>query len=475
MGHIAMTDAELVEASRRGQREAFGQLVTRYQDLVCAVSYSSTRDWNLSEDVAQDTFIAAWSQLGQLRETSRLRSWLCGIARNLAHKARRRTRREVEIDEALPALDDDPFATTAQAEVDRVVREALARIPDTYREPLVLYYCEQQSVREIAESLGIAEAAAMQRLSRGRRHLAAGVDALVERALRGPRTKRNLAASVLAALPIALPSRVDASPKPQGSTMLKLTIAAVSLATLGTTTALVVHARSSDATPIVSGTASAPSAAPTPPAAPTGTTGERAAPHARPAAPSLEAPAAPAVGEAERFSVDRLAALGLDAGPSRGAADAPVTIVVFQDLMCSFCGKSLATLDQLLEEYPGKVRIVVKQFPVHAAARLAAEASLAADAQGKFWELHDLMLANQDDLTRDALVGYATQAGLDVKKFAAALDHHTYQQALETEVSAGVEVGVQGTPSFLINGQALTGAQPIDAFRAAIDAALAAK
>ena len=71
------TDAELVEASRRGERDAFGLLVTRYQDVVCAVSYSSTGDWSLSEDVAQDTFVAAWRQLGQLREIVRLRPWLC--------------------------------------------------------------------------------------------------------------------------------------------------------------------------------------------------------------------------------------------------------------------------------------------------------------------------------------------------------------------------------------------------------------
>src|SRR5262245_23345927 len=91
MGDIARTDAELVEASRHGEREAFGQLVTRYQGIVCAVSYRPAGNWALSEDVAQDTFIAAWRQLGQLRDTGRLRSWLCGIARNLARKARKRT------------------------------------------------------------------------------------------------------------------------------------------------------------------------------------------------------------------------------------------------------------------------------------------------------------------------------------------------------------------------------------------------
>src|SRR5215510_11998356 len=98
MGHIAKTDAELVEASRRGEREAFGHLVSRYQDVVCAVSYSSTGNWALSEDVAQETFIAAWRQLGQLRETGRLRAWLCGIARNLARKARLRREREAPTD-----------------------------------------------------------------------------------------------------------------------------------------------------------------------------------------------------------------------------------------------------------------------------------------------------------------------------------------------------------------------------------------
>src|ERR1700733_9209637 len=158
MGRVAMTDTELVEASRRGERDAFGHLVTRYQDVVCAVSYSSTGDWSLSEDVAQDTFIAAWRQLGQLRETVRIRSWLCGIARNLARKARKHTARDVAVDDELPAAGASPFDQTAQAETDQVVRDALSRVPVTYREPLVLFYRENQSVRDVAASLGITEA-----------------------------------------------------------------------------------------------------------------------------------------------------------------------------------------------------------------------------------------------------------------------------------------------------------------------------
>src|SRR5438105_13854307 len=95
---LAMTDIELVAASRRGEHDAFGRLVARYQDVVWAVSYSSTGDRALGEDVAQETFIAAWRQLDQLRDAGGVRPWLCAIARNLARKARRRTWREETTD-----------------------------------------------------------------------------------------------------------------------------------------------------------------------------------------------------------------------------------------------------------------------------------------------------------------------------------------------------------------------------------------
>ena len=141
--------------------------------------------------------------------------------------------------------------------------------------------------------------------------------------------------------------------------------------------------------------------------------------------------------------------------------------------MCQYCGKVLGTIDQLWDEYPDKLRLVVKQFPVHTAAKLAAEASFAADAQGKFWELHDLMIAHQDDLSRDAIVGYARVAGLDADRLAAALDLHTYADAVAADQSAGKEIGVTATPEFLINGRDVRGALPIEEFRAVIETALA--
>jgi RNA polymerase sigma factor (sigma-70 family) len=238
MGRIEKTDVELVEASRRGELEAFGHLVARYQDVVCAVGFSSTGDRVLGEDVAQETFIAAWRQLDRVRDVMRLRPWLCGIARNLGRKLKKRTHREQlgEPDERAAAT-PSAFDELSRGETERIVREALARVPETYREVLVLYYHEDRSIRDVAETLGLSEDAVTQRLSRGRRYLADSVTSLVERSLKTGRPRRDLVAAVLAAIAaFTIPSRVDASvPNAKGSTMLKLTLAASALAVVGAT------------------------------------------------------------------------------------------------------------------------------------------------------------------------------------------------------------------------------------------------
>ena len=256
--------------------------------------------------------------------------------------------------------------------------------------------------------------------------------------------------------------------------MWKFAIAALVVAAGTTTVVAVTASQSSPSASPVTAAASAPAAAaaslapPAPGPAPT---------HAA-AAPALPAPPAggPPRNDDEHRFIDKATRdrLAIESGASRGPADAPVTIVVFQDLLCAYCGTVLGTIDQLFDEYPGKLRLVVKQFPVHAQARLAAEASLAADAQGKFWELHDAMIAHQDDLSRDAIVAYAKDAGLDTKALADALDRHTFANDLAKEVASAKEIGVRATPEFLINGEDFTGARPIEDFRATIDAALAA-
>ena len=317
---MGRSDAELLEASRRGERDAFAALIERYQGVVNAVSYSRTGDRALSEDVAQDTFIAAWRQLGQLREPSRLRSWLCGIARNLARKARRRSAREAPLDHVLVFEGGNPFDHAAEAESERVVRDALMRVPDTYRDVLVLYYREQRSVRDVAAALGITEAAALQRLSRGRQYLADGVTDLVESSLRKSRGARDLAAVVLAALPALAPSRADAAPHPHGGNMIKIAIIATALAAAGTT-AYVVH-RPATAPAAVTAAAAAEPVAHAAPAAPTAArpASPAGAVAAAPTSPALPAAAAqdgpPDVPRIDRATIERLA---LHRGPAKRA------------------------------------------------------------------------------------------------------------------------------------------------------------
>lgn len=259
--------------------------------------------------------------------------------------------------------------------------------------------------------------------------------------------------------------------------MLKLALAAaVGLTAAGTTA--YVATRGSDPSP-----ATAP-AAPTPSPVAISLTAAGGAIAVRPAAvppiyptqpPSLPVapndPPSPDSGP-PRIERQRLAQLGLDRGPSRGPADAPVTIVMFTDAKCVYCGKVLGTIDEVWDEFPGKLRLVVKQFPVHEEAVLAAEAALAADAQGKYWELHAQIFANPDDLSRDALVEDARRAGLDVTAFARALDTHAYAAALAAERQAARDIDVSATPSFLINGKHFVGARPAADLRAEIAAAL---
>jgi RNA polymerase sigma factor (sigma-70 family) len=469
---MGRSDAELLEASRRGEHDAFAALIERYQGVVSAVSYSRTGDRALSEDIAQDTFIAAWRQLGQLREPSRLRSWLCGIARNLARKARRRSAREAPLDHPLVFEGANPFDAAAEAESERVVRDALLRVPDTYRDVLVLYYRDQRSVRDVAVVLGITEAAALQRLARGRQYLADGVTDLVERSLRATRAPRNLAAVVLAALPALAPSRAEAATHSHGGSMIKLAVIAAALTAAGTT-AYVVHrpAPTSIAAPAPAAPTVAHAAAPAVAARPAG-------PIATPTSPALPSAAADHPAEAppdfpriDRATIERL---GVARGPSRGPADAPVTITVFTDMTCVHCGNALGSLDQLWDEFPGKLRVVVKLFPVRGAvAQLPAEAAAAADAQGKFWEIHDLMLAHQDDLSRPVLLALAERAGLDVPAFTAALDHHSFAAQVAADKASAAELELDAAPTFIVNGKRMTGDRGVNAMREMVDQALA--
>jgi protein-disulfide isomerase len=161
-------------------------------------------------------------------------------------------------------------------------------------------------------------------------------------------------------------------------------------------------------------------------------------------------------------------------GPSKGPKDAPITIVEFSDFECPFCGRAEENLQKVLAKYPGKIRLVYRDYPLpsHSHAEKAAEAAHCAGDQGKYWEMHGKLFANQRALGEDQLKQYAKALGLDGAKFEKCLASGEKAPEVDKHRRAGEEVGVSGTPAFFVNGVPLSGAQPVEKFTAIIDAEL---
>ncbi len=140
--------------------------------------------------------------------------------------------------------------------------------------------------------------------------------------------------------------------------------------------------------------------------------------------------------------------------PSFGSADAKVKIVEFSDFECPFCSRAADVVQQIKEKYADKVQLVFRQYPLpmHPNARLAAEAALAADEQGKFWPYHDRLFKNQRALDRPSLESYAKEVGLDVAKFKKSLDEKKFAARVDSDMKLGEQARVQGTPTLFING-----------------------
>jgi len=201
-------DTELVAGSLAGQRDAFRHIVERYQSLICSLGYSATGSVSQSEDIAQETFVTAWKQLPQLREPPKLRAWLCGITRNLIGKELRREGREpIHAAEPLDAVQESaapeplPPDHAISKEEEAILWRSLERIPEIYREPLVLFYREHKSIASVSADLDLSEDAVKQRLSRGRKLLHEQVMAFVEGALERTNPGKAFTLGVLAALP----------------------------------------------------------------------------------------------------------------------------------------------------------------------------------------------------------------------------------------------------------------------------------
>jgi protein-disulfide isomerase len=163
--------------------------------------------------------------------------------------------------------------------------------------------------------------------------------------------------------------------------------------------------------------------------------------------------------------------------PVLGPKNAAVTIVEWSDFQCPYCGRVEPTLQQVREQYKGKVRLAWKNQPLsfHPNAMPAAEAAMAADEQGKFWEFHDALFKRQNELGPALYDEVAKQVGLDMEKFHASIQGHKHLAQIKADMAAGSAVGADGTPTFFINGKKLVGAMPIESFKQVIDAELAAQ
>jgi protein-disulfide isomerase len=173
-------------------------------------------------------------------------------------------------------------------------------------------------------------------------------------------------------------------------------------------------------------------------------------------------------------------AKSVDAGdsPAWGPADAAVTVVEFSDFQCPFCQRfKFSSYRQIKDTYGDRVRFVFKHFPLTQIHPQAVPASLAAECareQGKFWEFHDLAFQDIQGLTRQAFMDYARQIGVaDVDAFGKCFDTGKYQDRVAKDYQQGIALGVEGTPTFFINGVAISGALPFENFAALIDKQLA--
>ncbi len=173
-------------------------------------------------------------------------------------------------------------------------------------------------------------------------------------------------------------------------------------------------------------------------------------------------------------SVDRYK-VPIGNAPVKGDKSAKVTIVQVSDFQCPFCSRVEPTVDQITRTYGKDVRVVWKNnpLPFHNNAMPAAEVAMAANADGKFWPMHDLLFKNQQALTRPDLEKYAAQVGVSASLVKDALDNNKYQAAIKADQDEAAKFGARGTPAFFINGRPLSGAQPFESFKKVIDEELA--
>ena len=186
-----------------------------------------------------------------------------------------------------------------------------------------------------------------------------------------------------------------------------------------------------------------------------------------PAPPNQPAPlpAAPAPAAKQTFNITQ-------SDHVRGDFNAPITLVEFSYFECPFCERHYPTMNQIISNYQGRVRLVYKHFPLsfHPNAQKAAESSECASEQGKFWEYHDKLFTNQPNgYSTDKFKQWAVELKLNAKKFNDCLDSGKYASKVQADAQEGAQKGVNGTPATFVSGQLVSGAVPYESFKQIID------
>jgi protein-disulfide isomerase len=151
--------------------------------------------------------------------------------------------------------------------------------------------------------------------------------------------------------------------------------------------------------------------------------------------------------------------IATEGAPTRGPQSAKVTVVEFSDFECPYCAKAVGEIAAIMAAYPSDVKLVFKQFPLdmHPHAEMAAEAALAANDQGKFWEMHDKLFANASHLSKETIFAVAESIGLDMMRFTRDMESGRFRPAVQADLTEGDKAGVFGTPSLFIDGKPYRG------------------
>ena len=173
----------------------------------------------------------------------------------------------------------------------------------------------------------------------------------------------------------------------------------------------------------------------------------------------------------ERPDPSRRYPVNTKGAPVRGDPEAKVAVVEFSDFQCPFCGRAVSTLNQISQTYGNKVRIVFKHLPlsIHPKAPAAHAAAEAAHRQGKFWEMHNKIFANQAEMSPEKYRQYAKEIGLDLKRFDRDVADAGLKQRIDADAAEAQRLGVTGTPAFFVNGRYLAGAVPFERIKALLD------